>query len=170
MGLAGVLAARISGKTYDSLLNEYIYQPFKMQVPGNTAKKAQGYFVTGKTSFWNMDVLAPAGAIQSSAHEILNYLKYMSQPTDSLAAGIINDLLQPTVRLSPKVNVCRAWHTLEEKDKPVIYWHNGGTYGFSIFAAFVKGRSKAVIVVTNKFNANESSDGLGIMIMKEMLK
>jgi CubicO group peptidase (beta-lactamase class C family) len=169
-GLAGVLAARISGKTYDSLLNEYIYQPFKMEAPGNSARKAQGYFATGKTDFWKMDVLAPAGGIRSSATEMLNYLQYMSHPTDSFAGRIIDDLLQPTVRLSPKVNVCRAWHTLEEKDGRVIYWHNGGTYGFSIFAAFVKGRSGSVIVVTNKFNANEASDGLGIMIMKEMLK
>ena len=56
------------------------------------------------------------------------------------------------------------------KDKPIIYWHNGGTYGFSTFAAFIKGQQKAVIVVINKFNQNNISDGLGIAIMKELIK
>ena len=95
---------------------------------------------------------------------------FRSNPADEAAKEIIDNLLKPTVSLYPKINVCRAWHTLEEKDKPVIYWHNGGTYGFSTFAAFIKGQQKAVIVVVNKFNENKISDALGIAIMKELIK
>jgi hypothetical protein len=59
---------------------------------------------------------------------------------------------------------------LEQKGKPTIYWHNGGTYGFSTFAAFVKDTKRSVVVVVNQFNQNQVSDGLGIAIMKEMLE
>jgi hypothetical protein len=68
------------------------------------------------------------------------------------------------------VQVGRGWHTLEKKNNQVIYWHNGGTFGFSTFAAFVKDTRQAVIVVVNKFNSNAVSDGLGIAIMKKMLE
>ncbi len=170
MGLAGVLAERISGKKYEALVDEYVLQPFKMNIASTIGNKSQGYFGSEKAVYWNADVLAPAGTIKSSAKQMLIYLQYMANPADKTAAAIVEKLLQPTIALGPKVNVCRAWHTLEEKNKPVIYWHNGGTYGFSTFAAFVKGQSKAVIVVVNEFNKNEVSDGLGIAIMKELIK
>ncbi len=68
------------------------------------------------------------------------------------------------------MKVCRAWHTLQQKDKPVIYWHNGGTYGFSTFAAFLKNTDQAVMIVINRFNSNNISDNLGFTIMKKMLE
>lgn len=174
MGLAGVLAERISGKTYASLLDEYIFLPFKLvtadKAIAKTENKSQGYFGDEKSEYWNMNVLAPAGGLKCTTKEMLTYLQYMADPPDKRAKEIIEKMLQPTVSLNPKVNVCRAWHTLEEKDKPVIYWHNGGTYGFSTFGAFIKGRQKAVIVVVNKFNENKISDVLGITIMKELNK
>jgi CubicO group peptidase (beta-lactamase class C family) len=174
MGLAGVLAERISGKTYAALLDEYIFLPFKLVTPDKTitktTNKSQGYFGDEKSEYWNMNVLAPAGGLKCTTKEILTYLQYMANPADEKAGEIIEKLLQPTVSLYPKVNVCRAWHTIEEKDKPTIYWHNGGTYGFSTFAAFIKGQQKAVIVVVNKFNESKISDLLGITIMKELIK
>ena len=174
MGLAGVLAERISGKTYASLLDEYIFLPFELVTSDNaiskTENKSQGYFGDVKSEYWNMNILAPAGGLKCTPNEILTYLQYMADPADKNAKEIIEKMLAPTVSLNPKVNVCRAWHTLEEKDKPVIYWHNGGTYGFSTFGAFIKGRQKAVIVVVNKFNENKVSDVLGMTIMKELTK
>jgi CubicO group peptidase (beta-lactamase class C family) len=172
MGLAGVLAERISGKKYAILLEEYIMRPFKIITPLETTatNKAQGYFQDQVSEFWHADVLAPAGGIKASSQEILNYLQYMSMPADGSTKETIEKLLQPTVSLVPKVSVCRAWHTIEEEGKPVIYWHNGGTYGFSTFAAFVKGQNKAVIVVINKFNQSMISDGLGVTVMKELIK
>lgn len=175
MGLAGVLASRISGQSYASLLDKYIFIPFRLVTPDKAVansieNKSQGYFEGQKSAYWNMDILAPAGGLKCNAEEVLQYLTEMGKPTDPAAAAIISKLLEPTVALSPKINVCRAWHTLEENDKPVIYWHNGGTYGFSTFAAFTKGGKQAVIVVVNKFNGNAYSDKLGITIMKKMME
>jgi CubicO group peptidase (beta-lactamase class C family) len=174
MGLAGVLAQNISGKSYASLLDQYIFLPFKLITPGNeisqAENKSQGYFDKNKVSYWNMNVLAPAGGLKCTSKEMLTYLNYMANPADTTSREIIEKLLEPTVAINPMVNVCRVWHTLEEKEKPIIYWHNGGTYGFSTFAAFIKGQQKAVIVAVNKFNENKVSDGLGISIMKELIK
>ncbi len=173
-GLAGVLAERISGKTYAALLDEYIFLPFKMVTPdksiSKTENKSQGYFENKKSDYWNMDVMAPAGGLKCSANEMLTYLQLIAKPGTENSKSIIDQLLEPTVSINPSIKVCRAWHTLEQKEKPIIYWHNGGTYGFSTFGAFIKGESKSIIVVVNQFNKNTVSDGLGIAIMKKMLE
>ena len=174
MGLAGVLAEMISGKSYEALLEHYIFVPFNIgsikNLPGKSGIKSQGYFNGEKSSFWNMDVLAPAGGLKCSATEMLAYLNYMSRPLNKAIGMQISNLLEPTVVLNKKVNVCRGWLTYEQQGKPAIYWHNGGTFGFSTFAAFIKETRQAVIVVVNKFNQNMVSDALGMEIMKKMLE
>lgn len=169
-GLAGVLAELISKKSYSVLLEENIFRPFKMigstDVFSKEENKSQGFFNDQQTPYWNMDVLAPAGGIKCSGKEMLAYLHYMAKPQDAANEKIIDNLLVPTVALNQRMNVCKAWHTLEQAGKPTIYWHNGGTFGFSTFAAFIKGEEKAVMIVINKFSENKVADGLGAAIMK----
>ena len=168
MGLAGVLVQKMTGKDYNSLLQQYIFTPFGIDQK-NSSGKSQGYFQTGKAAFWQMAALAPAGGIKTTAQQLLTYLRQMSKPSNNAAKTIIAQLLEPTARISPVVRIAKGWHTIEQQGKPIIYWHNGGTYGFSTFAAFIKDTEQAVIVVVNRFNANQFSDGLGVSIMKKML-
>lgn len=175
MALAGVLAERIAGIPYAELLDKYIFLPFKIVSPEKSIaasnNKSQGYLDdTTKTGYWNMNVMAPAGGLKCNATEMLRYLSCMSKPFDKRSQAIIDTLLQPTASLSNTMQVCRAWHTLQQKDAPVIYWHNGGTYGFSTFTAFLKGSDQSVIIVMNRFNSNNITDKLGISVMKKMLE
>jgi len=172
-GVAGVLAERISGKSYAALLDQYIFIPFKMVTPGNaiakTENKSQGYFAKDdKTPYWNMGVLTPAGGLTCTGSEMLTYLQNMCYPVTDNAKAIVNVLTTETVAINPKVAIGRGWHILTEPGQQPVYWHNGGTYGFSTFCAFAKNRSKAVIVVVNQYNKNAFSDGLGIKIIKKM--
>lgn len=168
-GLAGFLASSISQKTYAALLNDYIFQPFHLLKPGDnfetSGKKSQGYFGPDTVSYWKFDVLAPAGALKCSANEMLTYLQTISDPP-SFAAGVIDSLLSPTFTLSPVMHVGRAWFIHKEDKQPIIYWHNGGTYGFSTYAGFIKGEGKAVIIVINQFNKNAGADKLGKDILQ----
>lgn len=173
-GLGGILAERISGKSYYELLAQYIFTPFKMADTGKgittSPNISQGYFAANdKTDYWNMNVLAPAGELKSTGSNMLNYLQNMCIPGSEKSKMIIDQLTTQTVSLNAIVAVGRGWHILTEKDRPAIYWHNGGTYGFSTFCAFVKDKSKAVVVIVNQFNKNALSDGLGIKIIKKMM-
>ena len=172
-GLAGWLAERIAGKDFNTLLKTDVLRPFGMKdALAVNSRKAQGYFGTSKQPFWNMNVLYPAGGVHCSANDLLNYLQDMSLPDSKkeVQTTVIEKLLQPTVAITPAMHVGRAWHTLEQNRKPIIYWHNGGTYGFSTFAAFVRETKLAVVVVVNQFNKKAVSDGLGIAIIKKMLE
>ena len=173
-GLAGVLAERISGKTYAVLLDEYIFLPFKMVTPANSIasnqNKSQGYFTKNdKAEYWNMDVLAPAGGLKCTGAEILTYLQNMCFPETDNSKTIVTKVTTQTIAVNPRIAIGSGWHILTDKDQQPVYWHNGGTYGFSTFCAFTKNKSKAVIVVINQFNKNAFSDGLGLKIIKKII-
>jgi CubicO group peptidase (beta-lactamase class C family) len=166
-GLAGILAERISGKTYPTLLEEYFFTPFNMKT--SSTGNAQGYFGKEKTSFWEMDALSAAGTIKSNAADILTYLQHMAEPPDETTTVVIDKLLEPTITMAPNLSIGKAWLILQPKDnKPTIYWHNGGTYGFSTFAAFDRKNKNAVVVVANEFNKGEVTDMLGLRIMQKL--
>ncbi|WP_346237391.1 serine hydrolase domain-containing protein [Niabella insulamsoli] len=169
-GLAGVLAERMTGKSFDQLLRHYIYEPFRMEDAAANKRYpvSQGYQL-GKVDFWTFDALFPAGGLRANAQQMLRYLSVMAQPETGDQNAIIEHLLQPTLLINEKVQVGLGWHLLRaHKNAPVIYWHNGGTFGFSTFAAFLKGRQKAVIVVVNQYSQNALADQLGIAIMRKI--
>ncbi|RYY46594.1 MAG: class A beta-lactamase-related serine hydrolase [Chitinophagaceae bacterium] len=174
-GLAGVLAERLSGKTYAALLDQYIFLPLKMVdeehslAKGST--KSQGFIADdSKSEYWNMNVLAPAGGLKCTGQEMMKYFAAMSRPVSEQSALVVDQLTAPTINLSPTVSVCRGWHSTTKANKPTVYWHNGGTYGFSTFGAFVKGTGQSVLVIINKFNSNAVSDNLGMQIINKMLE
>lgn len=170
MGLAGVLAERIAKRTYAELLEQHIFRPFKMIASteefSTDGNKSQGYFDDEKAPYWNMNVMAPAGGLKCNGMEMLTYLHTMSKPPDAGMAAIIDELLKPTATVNAKISVGKAWHLFTTKENTTVYWHNGGTYGFSTFAAFLKGEDKGVMIVINQFNKNQVSDALGMAIMK----
>lgn len=175
-GIAGVLAERIAKKTYAALLDQYIFLPFKMVDKNNTIEKSdnksQGYLDdTTRAAYWNMNVLAPAGGLKCTAAEMSRYLQLMSNPYNEQSRIIIDSLTSVTHTLSPIVSIGRGWHSFTLKNKPVIYWHNGGTYGFSTFAAFIKGTGQWVMVVVNHFDKNDTvSDRIGMQVMNKMIE
>jgi CubicO group peptidase (beta-lactamase class C family) len=172
-GIAGFLASTISQKTYASLLNDYIFHPFHLLKPGDNfetgGKKSQGYFGPDTVAYWKFDVLAPAGALKCSGNEILTYLQTISNPP-SFAEGVVDSLLSPTFTISPVMKVGRAWFIQKEDQQPPNYWHNGGTYGFSTYAGFIKGEDKAIIIAINQFNKNAGADKLGRDILRFLTK
>lgn len=166
-GLAGVLAERISGKTYDQLISQYFFSSYKT---GDKKNISQGYFSeTEKIDFWKMDVLAPCGSLKYSADQMLNYLQSMCFPKTETAKKIVDKITTQTVSLNEQLAVGYGWHIINSKNQTQVYWHNGGTYGFSTFCAFSKDKSKAVIVVLNQFNKNGACDGLGVNIFKKLI-
>ena len=171
VGLAGIIAQKITGKSYYTLLTEYIYRPFEINPEGipesGSPKKSQGYFGNRKSAYWNMNCLAPCGGLKSNASELLNYVEHIATPAPR-DSSIINKLLQPTATVEDAIKIGRAWFIIDRDTLPHYYWHNGGTYGFSTFAGFLKGKKKAVIVVINEFNRNETSDAMGFAILRRL--
>lgn len=173
-GLAGVLAEIITHKTYAQLLDQYIFLPFKM-VSSDKAislnqNKSQGYLEKGnKSAYWNMNVLAPAGGLICNGSEMLTYLQNMCSPKNNILKSIVDTLTAQTFSIVSRKAIGRGWHIFYEENNPPVFWHNGGTYGFSTFCAFSKVSPVAIIVAINQYNKNVVSDRIGIRILKKML-
>lgn len=179
-GLAGLLALRLfdwksTGKndipehyhTFEEVIGYNIALPLALWTDKNdNSKKAQGYFIEKPVEFWKFQSLGPAGSIKSNTADMLTYLYKIANPP--AFKDHINKLLEPTASFGPNMKIGRGWIIAETAGKEPIYWHNGGTYGFSTFGGFLKGQSKAVIVVVNRFNANNVSDQLGMKIMQKL--
>lgn len=167
--LAGVLAERISGKSYESLLKNYITGPWGLEHTGMTVNKSLpssiGYFNGTPAEYWNMNGLGGAGEIKSTARDILAYLEQMLAHAHE---AFIQNLITPTASIDERLKVAKGWHVLETKDQPPIYWHNGGTYGFSTFCGFDKSNNKAVFVAINAFAKNALADQAGISILRAL--
>jgi len=170
VGLAGVIAENISKKSYEQLLSEYINSPFQLKHTGTQSAKrvpkAIGYFGNETASYWDMSVLVAAGGIKSDANDLLQYLDFIAS---NQSLPVIQSVLKKTTQLNKQIAISKAWHTIEKDGATLLYWHNGGTYGFSTFAAFNPTTQNGVVVVINAFNKNDIADKLGIEIMTNFL-
>ena len=167
-GLAGVLAESISKKTYQELLQKYIFEPFGIIQKSSVSQKAQGYFNGEKSVFWNMNCLAPAGGIQCSTNDMLTYLSNISIPKKKNKI-LVDSLTSQTQLMNKRLQIGRGWNIYTTKNENKFYWHNGGTYGFSIFTAFSKNTNKGFFMVINEFDKNKFLDTIGFKLINSFL-
>lgn len=170
-GLAGILAARISGIPYEQLLKKYITIPFGMHHTDTSAAPGRpfstGYYNEQPAEYWTMHVLKPAGGVKSDAADMLNYLEQLIRNQQSAVVGSITT---PTASINNRLLVAKGWHILIMPNQSSLFWHNGGTFGFSTFCAFHKESGKALFLFVNAFNKNNIGDAFGIEIMTKLLQ
>lgn len=172
-GIAGTICTELTGKPYAQLISEWITDPLALsdiQTSITTERHATGYFDKDQPApYWHSGALEGAYILKATPAAMLNYLHHLSFPT-AADKEIISLLLKKTADATPGITIGRGWHLLQKAGRPDVCWHNGGTFGFSTFTAFIPNRDVAVFVVVNQFNKNTISDGLGISIIKKMLE
>jgi serine-type D-Ala-D-Ala carboxypeptidase/endopeptidase len=96
---------------------------------------------------WHLEGLVGAGALRSTARDLLNYLRAQLQPDETPLAEAIqltHLLLEPAARTT----VGLGWLRSLSRAGP-MFWHNGGTGGFRSFAGFLPEHGCAVVVLVN---------------------
>jgi len=151
-GLLGHALARFVPTTFGALTNDEILRPLGMTMSGTVftdamrAHLAPGHDDTGNAAKnWDFDALAGAGAIRSTANDMLRYLKANMGIGQSPLAAAMNFAQRPRSDMAKTVHVGLAWVTT---DKGIV-WHNGGTGGYRSFLGFTADRRRGVIILTN---------------------
>jgi hypothetical protein len=149
--------AQLERTTYGALVDEAILTPLGMTMSGTTfteamrAHLAPGHDETGKAvKNWDFDVLAGAGAIRSTANDMLRYLKANMGIGPSPLADAVKLAQQPRSDMgsggtAKSMRIGLAWMTTVKG----IVWHNGGTGGYRSFAGFTSDGRRSVVVLTN---------------------
>lgn len=166
MGLLGLALSRKAGSGYEQMVTGLVCKPLGMRDTAITlsdsqkARLVQGYAVQerlGRILFavpsenWSFqDCTAGAGALKSTANDMLKYVKAnIDAPDDSLGQAL-QLAHTPRFKIDDSESVGLGWFTLNVPwaDEPVI-WHNGGTGGYRSFAGFCKQRKLGVVVLGN---------------------
>lgn len=168
-GLLSTIEENVTAMSFESLLNKHIFQPLHMDntyvdAKKNTTNSATGYFYGKPADYWQFDCLAGAGAIKSTASDILNYLDAHIEHKNEGFSSVVNKMTQPVKPVSGNMQICYGWHTLEDLQHRV-YWHNGGTYGFSTFAAFEPHTKTSIVLASNSSGVNKALDKLAVDLL-----
>ncbi len=172
-GLLGHALAMKSGLSYEALLRERILKPLGMADTfialdkRPQAQRVQAYDADGQpVRDWDWDVLAGAGAVRSTAADLLKFVAANVTPdkTPFRSAIEISQAIQFKA-LEDEDAVGLAWrirqHFTVEENAAVpaaqrfhidgrVIWHGGDTFGYSAFVGFWPERRVGAVVLSNR--------------------
>jgi serine-type D-Ala-D-Ala carboxypeptidase/endopeptidase len=146
----GIALTRIYGKaTYHEMIEDAVLHPLGLAATTAVGEtEAEGHaFRRRPAPNWHLEGLAGAGALRSTARDLLNYLRAQLQPDKTPLAEAIqltHVLLEPAARMT----VGLGWLRSLSRAGP-MFWHNGGTGGFRSFAGFLPEHGRAAVVLVN---------------------
>jgi D-alanyl-D-alanine-carboxypeptidase/D-alanyl-D-alanine-endopeptidase len=110
------------------------------------AHLASGHDDTGKAERnWDFDALAGAGAVRSTANDMLRYLKANMGIDRSPLAAAMQLAQRPRSDATQTQRIGLAWMTTGKG----IVWHNGETGGYRSFLGFTDDRRQGVVILSN---------------------
>jgi CubicO group peptidase (beta-lactamase class C family) len=159
VGLLGHALALKAGMSYEDLLRKRILEPLGMTsttitlTPALQKRLAPGHNTALEpVKNWDLDALAGAGAIRSTANDMLKFLAANLELTDTPLKAALRRMRSVEKETGvPDLDIAMAWH-IWKKYGVTIYWHNGGTAGYRSFAGFDLVKKKGVVVLCNTFH------------------
>jgi serine-type D-Ala-D-Ala carboxypeptidase/endopeptidase len=113
---------------------------------------------------WAMDAMAGAGALYSTARDLLVFLGAHLEPDATPMAEALRLVQESRVRAG-RMQVGLGWHRAIHQWPKVVLWHNGGTGGYRCYIAFVQEGGLGVVVLTN---TARSVDRVGIRLLERL--
>jgi D-alanyl-D-alanine-carboxypeptidase/D-alanyl-D-alanine-endopeptidase len=167
VGLLGHALSLRAGMNYEALVGSRICEPLGMTntrvtlSPEMKARLAIGHSATlSAVPNWDLPTLAGAGALRSSANDMLTFLAanlgYTKTP---LAAAMAAEVSIRRPAGSPDMEIAYAWH-VQTKNGNSIIWHNGGTGGYRTYIGFDP-KSRAGVVVLSNVSSAAGPDDIG---------
>jgi serine-type D-Ala-D-Ala carboxypeptidase/endopeptidase len=138
--------------SYGALTDGEILKPLGMTMSGTAftgamrSHLAPGHDDAGKAADnWDLDALAGAGAIRSTANDMLRYLKANMGIDQSPLAAAMKLAQRPRSNMAKTTRIGLAWMTTDRG----IVWHNGMTGGYRSFLGFTADGRRGVVILAN---------------------
>jgi len=167
-GLLGRLLAYRAGTDYESLIGTRITRPLGMPDTGITLSSSmEQRMATGHNAMLapvansELPTLAGAGALRSSANDMLTFLEAFLGYKESPLAPAMKAMLEVR-RPAGQAKIGLAW-ILNSADDQEIAWHSGGTGGFRSFIGFDPKERIGVVVLSNGTRSEVVDIGLHLL-------
>jgi len=156
VGLLAHALARKAGMSYSELLRIRVLDPLGMTstsiaLSGNQkARLATGYngaLLPARN--WDFDALAGAGALRSTANDLLRFLAANLELTSTPLTKAMR--LMHTVQRAtniPDMEIMMGWHVYTRYGVHIV-WHNGVTGGYWSFIGFDPVKKTGAVVLSN---------------------
>jgi CubicO group peptidase (beta-lactamase class C family) len=162
VGLLGHALAVRAGTSYEALVTSRILEPLGMRntritlTPEMSARLSKGFGPNGyAVKNWDLPTLAGAGALRSSANDLLRFAAAaMGAPgTPPAVAAALAEAERPRrdLAMPAGAKIGLNWFTAHQGPVEIV-WHNGGTGGYRSFLGLDKAHQRAVVVLTNSVN------------------
>lgn len=187
VGLLGHLLELKMGKPYETLIKEIICNPLQMQdttislTTDQQQRLISGYAANGKAMpNWDIGVLAGAGGLRSTASDMLTFLVANLKTNETSLSQALAYSHQ--VQFQQEMEIAglgwaiseftqdQATEHTSQRQKQVVYWHNGCTGGYASFMGFDKANQFGVVVLSNYAATNAALDRIGVSLIKDAAK
>lgn len=152
VGLLGHALSLRYGKSYEQMIVDLVAAPLdlndtRVTLTADQQKRfAPGHDGDGNpVRNWDLDALAGAGALRSTAADLLRYLQAHVNPPDKLKDAIELAHVERH-KIGAAGSIALAWLI---KPDGKSYWHDGGTAGYSTYVSFNTERKTGVVVLIN---------------------
>ncbi|HEX3580077.1 MAG TPA: serine hydrolase, partial [Thermoanaerobaculia bacterium] len=170
-GLLGHVLALRAGTDYETLVRTRILQQLAMKSTAITLSKAmKDRLATGHDASlqpvanWDLPTLAGAGALRSTANDLLTFvganLGIVKSPL-ALSMAAMLATRRPTG--NPGLEIALGWH-ITTRDGHEIVWHNGGTGGYRTWIGFDP-KSRTGVVVLSNTSTTAGVDDIGAHLL-----
>lgn len=170
MGLLGMVLERVSGNTFEQLVNRYVTGPLKMNQTMVNRQQFDGQLAVGhsrmggETNYWDFGSLHGAGALVSTVRD----LSYFVQAQFSETETAIAKTHEASFKQSDELSVGWGWMLVSNRNK-TYYFHNGGTGGFSSSMLIDPVSESGVVIlcsVSPDYFQKENTDHLARTLMQ----
>jgi D-alanyl-D-alanine-carboxypeptidase/D-alanyl-D-alanine-endopeptidase len=170
VGLLGHVLSLAAGKDYETLVRSRICDPLGMNStaitlsPEMKARLAPGHDNRYEaTPNWDLPTLAGAGALRSTANDMITFLAAQLGYTNSSLDAAIAVTRAKRTPAGTGMEIGLGW-LIRPSESSEIFWHNGGTGGYRSFAGFDLKSRTGVVVLTN-VNTAAGVDDMGFHLL-----
>jgi serine-type D-Ala-D-Ala carboxypeptidase/endopeptidase len=171
VGLLGHALARRAGTDYETLVRTRILEPLGMKSTAITLSKSMKEHLTPghdgelhKVSNWDIPTLAGAGALRSTANDLLTFLAAnIGIEKSPLAPAMAAMIAARRPTGNPNLEIALGWH-IRTRDGHEIIWHNGGTGGYRTWIGF-EPKSRTGVVVLSNTSTDAGADDIGLHLL-----
>jgi CubicO group peptidase (beta-lactamase class C family) len=160
MALLGHLLALKAGTNYETLIVDRICRPLHMDstritlTPEMKTRLARGHDESGKpASNWNLDLIAGAGGLRSTANDLLKYVSANLGLTQTSLMVLMEKMQVIRHQDGPDFGkTAMPWFDrgVYQVAGMELLGHSGGTGGYSAFVGFDKKQRRGVVALCNQ--------------------
>ena len=157
VGYLGHVLGYVAEKPYKDLLDQYVIKKYDMisttldrNLIGDRLVK--GVDKKGKVvSNWDLNAFAPAGGVLSTVKDLAHFAQAHFGNDSALEMQMKKtaQLAQESSFFGEKIDIGLGWLIFYDKEGNAIYWHNGGTGGYSSDMSVSVKNQKSVVILSN---------------------